>query len=345
MTPGSSVNAHNGTPRQRLTATARTPQHPVRSLRVRSLAKINLDLRVLNKRPDGFHELRTIFQTISLADTIDIEYQRGRTRIDIHSNLNIPDNLIVRAADSVLRAARSTGRVRFQLRKRIPLGSGLGGGSSNAAAVLLALPVMLGKPLPLEKLMEIACELGSDVPFFLIGGTAVGLGRGTELYPLPDLAARPALVITPGIHSSTVEAYRALDCTATCDIPFAIVNSFESVAWQMEGYGSGPDAVCKNDFEPVVFREHSQLKSIKGKLLKLGARPALMSGSGSALFGMFPSRQLRDRALDSFRKEFDQEKVHRVTTVSRSRYRALWRRQVGVSSDTRLWPPQDRYAK
>src|SRR6202049_2491241 len=118
-------------------------------MRVRSLAKINLDLRVLNKRPDGFHELRTIFQTISLADTIEIECRRGRTRMDINSNLNIPDNLILRAADSVLRAARTTGRLRFELTKRIPLGSGLGGVSSNAAAVLLALPVLIGKPLPL----------------------------------------------------------------------------------------------------------------------------------------------------------------------------------------------------
>jgi len=314
-------------------------------MRVRSLAKINLDLRVLNKRSDGFHELRTIFQTISLADTIGIEYQRGRTRIDINSNLNIPDNLIVRAADSVLRATRATGRLRFQLKKRIPLGSGLGGGSSNAAAVLLALPVLIGKPLPLEKLMEMGAELGSDVPFFLIGGTAVGLGRGTELYPLPDVAARPSLVVTPGIHSSTREAYGALARQSTCEIPSAVVKSFESVAWQMESYGSGAGAGGKNDFEAVVFGEHSQLKSIKGKLIKLGARPALMSGSGSALFGMFPSRELRDRALDSFRKDFDKDKVHPVTTVSRSRYRALWRRQVGVSSDTRLWPPQDRYAK
>ena len=218
-------------------------------MRVRSLAKVNLDLRVLNKRPDGFHELRTIFQTISLTDTIDIEYQRGRTRIDIHSNLNIPDNLIVHAADSVLRSARTTGRLRFELRKRIPLGGGLGGGSSNAAAVLLALPVLIGKPLPLEKLMEMAAELGSDVPFFLIGGTAVGVGRGTELYPLPDVAARPALVVTPGIHSSTPEAYRTLDRKTTSEIPCSVVKSFESVAWQMENYGSGPGAAGKNDFE------------------------------------------------------------------------------------------------
>src|SRR6202040_2296446 len=127
--------------------------------RLRSLAKINLDLRVLNKRLDGFHELRTVFQTISLADTIVIDYERGRTKIEIESNFNIPDNLIVRAADAVLEATRSTGRFRFQLHKRIPMGGGLGGGSSNAASILLALPVLLKKRLPIEKLLELASGL------------------------------------------------------------------------------------------------------------------------------------------------------------------------------------------
>src|SRR5258707_13496923 len=108
-------------------------------LKVRSLAKINLDLRVLNKRSDGFHELRTIFQTVSLADTIEIEYQRGRTRIDINSNLNIPDNLMVRAAYSVLKETGAAGRIGFVLKKRIPLGARLGAGSRNAPTVLLAL--------------------------------------------------------------------------------------------------------------------------------------------------------------------------------------------------------------
>src|SRR5277367_4914292 len=166
--------------------------------RLRSLAKINLDLRVLHKRPDGYHELRTIFQTVSLADSIEIEYRRGPTRIDIKSNLNIPDNLIVKAADVVLSATGATGRIGFVSQKRIPMGGGLGGGSSNAAAVLLALPVLLKKPLGIEKLMELAASLGSDVPYFLLGGTAVGLGRGTELYPLPDVAPSPGLLFTPG---------------------------------------------------------------------------------------------------------------------------------------------------
>jgi 4-diphosphocytidyl-2-C-methyl-D-erythritol kinase len=307
-------------------------------LRVRSLAKINLDLRVLRKRPDGFHELRTIFQTISLADTIEIEYQRGRTKIDLKSNLNIPGNLILRAADSLMKAVRATGRLSFDLRKRIPLGGGLGGGSSNAAAVLLALPVLLNKRVPLERLMELAAELGSDVPFFLTGGTAVGLGRGTELYPLPDAPSRPGLLIAPGIHSSTAAAYQALHRKVLPEVPPDMINKFQAVAWDLEG-------AWTNDFEVVVFRQHPQLKSIKGKLLELGAWRAMMTGSGSALFGLFPSRELRDRAAEWFRKEFSSYQVHPFAMVTGSRYQALWRRQLEVSPGNRTWPPQDRYGR
>jgi 4-diphosphocytidyl-2-C-methyl-D-erythritol kinase len=303
---------------------------------VRSLAKINLDLRVLDRRPDGFHELRTIFQTISLADSLEIEYQRGRTRIDIKSDLNIPDNIIERAAHSVLRAAGCTGRVGFVLRKRIPLGGGLGGGSSNAAAVLLALPALLGKTLPLATLLELGSEFGSDVPFFLLGGTAAGIGRGTELYPLPDFPKHPVLLVAPGVHVSTAEAYRALGRKAS--EPAGAPADFLSVAW------SASDA-WTNDFESVVFRQHPQLKLIKGKLLKLGARPALMSGSGSSVFGIFASREKRDEAAVSFRADFPGYGVHPVTIVSRGQYRALWRRQLAAFVDSKLWPPQDRYEK
>src|SRR5580658_6619446 len=115
----------------------------MKSVKLRSLAKVNLDLRVLHKRADGFHELRTVFQTISLADTIEIEYQQARqTQLILEDNDNIPNNLIIRAAEAVLEAMRVHARVRFRLTKRIPMGGGLGGGSSNAAAVLLALPVL-----------------------------------------------------------------------------------------------------------------------------------------------------------------------------------------------------------
>jgi 4-diphosphocytidyl-2-C-methyl-D-erythritol kinase len=307
-------------------------------VRVRSLAKINLDLRVLRKRADGFHELRTIFQTISLADTIKMEYQRGRTKIELNSNLNIPGNLILKAADSVLKAVRATGRLRFDLVKRIPLGGGLGGGSSNAAAVLLALPVLLRKHIPFDKLLELAAELGSDVPFFLTGGTAVGIGRGAEVYPLPDAPARAGLLILAGIHSSTAAAYEALRSKVLPEVPTAKLNKFQAVAWDME-------TTWTNDFETVVLRQHPQLKSIKGKLLKLGAWRAMMTGSGSALFGLFPSRELRDRAAEWFGKEFSNYQVHPFAMVTRARYQRLWRRQLEVSPGNQTWPPQDRYAR
>jgi len=312
-------------------------------VRVRSLAKINLDLRVLHQRPDGYHELRTIFQTVSLADTLEIEYRRGATRIDIKSNLSIPGNIIEKTAHRILRATGRTGRVGFVLQKSIPLGGGLGGGSTNAAAVLLALPPMLGKPLPLPKLMEIASELGSDVPFFLLGGTALGLGRGTELYPLPDQPSRPALIITPEIQCSTAEAYQALGRKAEPAIPLAILNDFQQVVWSQS---QNP----VNDFEEVVFRQHPQLKSIKRKLLRVGAAPALLSGSGSSIFGIFESRAVRDRAAETFRLEMSGRDSPRlricpVTMVSRRRYRALWQRQLAAFGNSMLWPPHDQYAK
>lgn len=309
-------------------------------VRLRSLAKINLDLRVLGKRPDGFHELRTIFQTISLADTIEIEYERGRTRIELHSNLDIPGNLILKATDLVMRAARATGRLRFTLTKRIPMGGGLGGGSTNAAAVLLALPAILGKPVAFEKLLDLAAELGSDVPFFLTGGTALGIGRGAEVYPLPDVPPTPGLLVAPGIHSSTSEAYRGLERNPLSEVNAPICNDFQVVADRAGLRGTK----FRNDFETVVFDQYPQLKSIKGKLLKLGAWRAMMTGSGSSVFGMFPDREFRDRAAEWFRKETSY-RVFPFATVTRVRYRALWWRQLAISPGSRIWPPQDRYAR
>jgi 4-diphosphocytidyl-2-C-methyl-D-erythritol kinase len=313
--------------------------------RLRSLAKINLDLRVLGKRPDGYHELRTIFQTISLADTIEVQFERGRTKIELESNVDIPGNLILRATDLVMKAVRATGRIRFKLTKRIPMGGGLGGGSTNAAAVLLALPQLIGKPLPFEKLLDLAGELGSDVPFFLTGGTALGIGRGAEVYPLPDAANLPGLLITPGIHSSTPAAYQALGRKAIDQVMPSIIHDFQAVAANNRQPTTKNLPLSINDFETVVFRAHPQLKSIKGKLLRLGSRRAMMTGSGSALFGLFPSRIERDRAAGEFRKEFSKDQVHPFAMVTRGRYQALWRRQLELSPGNRTWPPQDRYAR
>ncbi len=314
------------------------------AVRLRSLAKINLDLRVLHKRPDGFHELRTIFQTISLADILEIEYHPGRTKIELKSNIDIPGNLILKASDLVLGATKAKGQLRIRLTKRIPLGSGLGGGSSNAATVLLALPMLLKRPLKLEKMLDLASQLGSDVPFFLLGGAAVGLGRGTELYPLPDIPPLPGIVIASGIHSSTPQAYAALNRQVLAEPPSGILQNFQAFVQCACSPAANREPPI-NDFETVVFREHPQLKSIKGKLLKLGAGRAMMTGSGSAVFGLFPNRELRDRAAERFRQEFPGNQVFQFTMVSRGRYRSLWWRQLAVSSESKTWPPQERYAK
>ena len=150
-------------------------------------AKINLGLRIVGRRRDGYHELRTVLQTISLADRLTVSYaRRGSAQVTLRCNdqaLENEDNLAYRAARDLLAAKHCAGHVRIDLEKRIPHGSGLGGGSSDAAAVLLALERLLRPPPPPQLLFEIATRLGSDVPFFLVGGTAVGVGRGEEVYP------------------------------------------------------------------------------------------------------------------------------------------------------------------
>ncbi len=315
-----------------------------RTARLLAFAKINLDLRVLYRRPDNYHELRTIFQTISLADRITVAFTPSRkTAIRVNSKIDIPDNLIARAAEACLDAIRLTGRVEFHLDKRIPMGAGLGGGSSDAAAVLLGLPVVAGKVLDWPALIQIAGQLGSDVPFFLLGGAAVAVGRGTELYPLPDRRARVGLVVAPEIHVSTADAYRRLSAALTSESTQNKIVSFQSTAWRESAGLSGAwDAPWgENDFESVVFRQHPELKSIKQGLLKLGARPALMSGSGSAVFGLFSERDKLHRALQSLREE----RVFSINLVSRSRYRAEWWKRLQSHTKDKLWPPQSRYAR
>lgn len=305
-----------------------------RRARLRALAKINLDLRVLHKRPDGYHEIRTVFQTISLSDLIDVEFTPARrTAVEIHGAFEIPDNLIAKAAKLVLDAIRVTARVEFRLRKRIPMGAGLGGGSSDAAAILLALPAMAGRALPLARLMELAAEIGSDVPFFLLGGAAVALGRGTELYPLPDRPPGKGLLLAPAVHVSTAEAYRALTTQLTTESQQNKIASFQSQAWGE--FGEVPSAASVNDFEAAVFEQYPQLARLKRQLAKLGAYPAMMTGSGSALFGLFRTRAQVSRAV----KSFAEERVFPISLVSRTRYRNLWWRSLRPYIEEKLWPP------
>jgi 4-diphosphocytidyl-2-C-methyl-D-erythritol kinase len=308
-----------------------------RRVRVRALAKLNLDLRVLGKRPDGYHELRTIFQTISLADSLEMAFTPGRkTVIELQDSMAIPDNLVTRAARMVLEAMGIGGRVEMRLVKRVPLGAGLGGGSSDAAAVLLALPVLAGRKLDLPKLSELGRQLGSDVPFFLLGGTAVGIGRGTELFPLPDGPAQNGVVVAPGLHVNTAQAYRDLSPRLTSESQENKIFSFQSQVW-----GRRVGELPRNDFEEVVFQQHGNLAAIKKQLLRAGASVALMTGSGSALFGLFPDRNGISVALQSL----SAHKAFPISLVTRLRYRQMWWRALEEHSNGRTWPPQSRYAR
>jgi len=317
----------------------------VPTVRVPSLAKLNLTLDVIGKRPDGFHELRSLFQTISLADEIEIDFQSARrTTLTIDCTPVIPDNIILRAAEAVLDAVQRKASLRFAVRKRIPMGAGLGGGSSNAAAILIAIPALLGKPLPLPRLLEIAARLGSDVPFFLLGGTALVMGRGEELYPFPEPKASHGLLIAPGIHVSTPDAYRALARPPLTEADASrIINSFQLLSWE---FGEGlPVAswrgACRNDFEAVVFRQHPQIREWKKKLEATGAPVVLMTGSGSAVFAFFANRTDARQAAKSFPATATQH----FRTVNRAQYRALWRKALGLDARATSWPPLSWYAE
>jgi 4-diphosphocytidyl-2-C-methyl-D-erythritol kinase len=242
---------------------------------------------------------------------------------------------------------RVGGQLNIRLSKKIPMGGGLGGGSSDAAAILLALPALAGKTLSTETLLELAAGLGSDVPFFLFGGSAVAQGRGTELYGLPDIRKQYGIVVAPGVHVSTPEAYKALGRGLTSDASSNIINSFQAFVWDLGGWQteSGKPPVFENDFESVVFENYPRLKSIKRKLLKLGASSAMMSGSGSALFGLFATREGMEAARGQWeRMRIDGESAFPIQTVSRTQYQAQWLRSLAPYVNRKVWPPQSRCA-
>jgi 4-diphosphocytidyl-2-C-methyl-D-erythritol kinase len=323
----------------------------IRRASLRSLAKINLDLRVLHKNADGFHEMRTVFHTISLADLLEVEYEPSRrTEIRIEDPAAIPDNLVVRAARSILDVLRLPARVQFRLTKRIPMGGGLGGGSSNAATVLLALPALAGRVLRMETLLQLAAGLGSDVPFFLLGGAGVGLGRGTEVYPLADLAEELLLLVAPNLHVATGPAYEALHRGSNPGAGSKSIRGFQAVVSALEQTrtATSVSALSMNDFEESVFQQHPRLRKIRANLSALSAG-ARMSGSGSTIFGLFRTLEERRCAEKAVSEDplFRDCSLIRAALVRRKHYQSLWRRQLKehlVAGDS-SWPPRSRYAK
>ncbi len=251
------------------------------SVELRCCAKVNLHLQVVGRRADGYHELRTIFQTIDLADELEVELRGEAVRLVVEGGDALgagPENLAHRAASAFLARWAPGQGVELALRKRIPMGAGLGGGSSDAAGVLVALQHLLGHPAPAPELWELARELGADVPYFLVGGTALGMGRGDEVLPLPELPARELLLVLPGIHVPTRELFAEVgELTARPFDPriLALV--------QRSDLGWGAFVHAANDFEAAVFRRWPELAALHADLGATGAVVRL-SGSGSAFW-------------------------------------------------------------
>ncbi len=299
-------------------------------------AKINLGLRILGRRDDGYHELRTVFQTISLADRLSVAYTRqgdGEVSLDCNvAELAGPKNLAAQTATTLLKAGKYQGRVRIVLEKRIPAGAGLGGGSSDAAAVLAALRLLLRPAPTVAMLYDIASQIGSDAPFFLLGGAAVGVGRGEEIYPLPDAPKRWLVLLAPDRAISTAEAYRNLAesraekrSELTAERRQHIIGGFCANISGPEGVlASSAAKLPPNDFESVIFKAHPELRKWKQRLLRAGASTASLSGSGSALFGIFADRKAAGEARKSL-GAFPGE-TYVVKTLDRRSYRSIWRR-------------------
>jgi 4-diphosphocytidyl-2-C-methyl-D-erythritol kinase len=262
-----------------------------RAVTVRAHAKINLDLRVLGTRPDGFHELRTVFQALDLHDTIECIPRVGPFAIECEA-AGVPldrSNLVWRAAEALWRSLRREGSVRdvlVRLHKRIPLQGGLGGGSTDAAATLLALAHAWRLPLRPNQFVDVASTLGADVPFFLSGGTALGLGKGDEIYPLADLPRHWVVLLVPGFGVASVDAYNWYDAERETGH-----GSMVREAQYVPGPWPSRAAQMINDLEAPIARHHPEIEQMKLALRRAGALAAAMSGSGSTVFGLFQKRK------------------------------------------------------
>jgi len=289
-----------------------------KSLTLPSFAKINWFLRVLGKREDNFHELCTAFQTVSLKDTLT--FTENDELILTSDDKDIPTdekNLIVKSAIMLREKYAIKKGVHIHLEKRIPFPGGLGGGSSNAAVALLALANFWEIPVKFSELLDLSTRIGSDVPYFLYGGTMLGSGRGTEISKLPERVEKHMLIATPNIDVSTAEAFSKLDAgRLTKNASKSILQNCYDDSERLEQR----HLESFNDFESVIFQISPEIGSVKEKLLKFGAKNALMTGSGSSVFGVFDNEETRHAALESFSSE-ESTRVFAVETVSQDEYR------------------------
>jgi 4-diphosphocytidyl-2-C-methyl-D-erythritol kinase len=332
---------------------------------VRSFAKINLGLYIGTRRADGFHDLRTVYQTIALHDVIRVRVARG-SGIEIRcDDPRVPldsSNTCHRIAVLVMEALSARGKVIIEIEKKLPIQGGLGAASSNAVATMLGLEKALRKRLAQSQRLAIAAQVGSDLPLFALGGSVLGVGRGEEVYPLADLAALPIVVVTPEIGVSTPRAFADWDALvdrrkagsnahsgAELTHPVGSDRLFEVgcalSAWLTSlpevSHNTGASANVgsragsllsdlvrtgiENDFEKVVFPQSPELRDMKCALERNGSRYASLSGSGSTLYGLFRSPADAAKAAVRLRKEG--LKAIETRTLTR---RVYWKRSFVV---------------
>src|SRR5579864_6639347 len=321
---------------------------------VRSFAKINLGLKIGPLREDGFHEVRTIYQTVALSDQVRVDVSKGLGIEIVCKDPRVPDdesNTCWRVADRILRSLRVRSKVRITIEKRLPVQGGLGAASSNAVATMLALEKELKQPLAPEERLRIASEVGSDLPLFLVGGTVLGTGRGEQVYPLEDLPSFDCVIATPEIGVSTPAAFAEWDkrwatkstAAKLTDIKLTDRESSERIntfsrtiyEWLNGSFtptgvpGKGRDRAeallldlvrtgIENDFESVVFPKYPAIREVKRALERSGAKYVSLSGSGSAVFGLFTDQESANQAVKKL--EASDIPAQATVTLPRERY-------------------------
>jgi 4-diphosphocytidyl-2-C-methyl-D-erythritol kinase len=328
---------------------------------IRSFAKINIGLVIgpPGIRADGFHELRTVYQTIALHDIIKLSLTSGSTGIEIKcKDPRVPcdeSNTCYRVADRVMKSLKSRGKLTITIEKNLPVQGGMGAASSNGVATIVGIEKLIKKRLEPAERLRIAEEVGSDLPLFLMGGTVLGMGRGEQVFPLPELPATYLVVVTPDIGVSTPKAFAAWDsmfheeqfgkadrrsgASLTISGQTSKLNEFsrEVYAWLNAGFSAAASGVSakggnraeaplldlvrtgiENDFERVVFTQFPELRDIKRALEREGSRYASLSGSGSTLYGLFDSKAEATNAAAELSKQGYAAQA--TEFVSRQRY-------------------------
>ncbi|MDH7513233.1 MAG: 4-(cytidine 5'-diphospho)-2-C-methyl-D-erythritol kinase [Clostridiales bacterium] len=284
-------------------------------MKIRSLAKINLGLEVVGRRPDGYHEIRTLFQTIDFSDVLEFELQET-SEISLSGDTNSilwdDRNLVYQAAQLLKRTYSVRRGVSIRVAKAIPAGRGLGGGSSNAAMTLYALNKLWDLGLSQRELIDAGAKLGADVPFFLEGGLCFGQGRGDLIRALPDLPCLHCVLVLPDHHVSTTEVYARLRLTSP--------DKDSKISQFLTEGEIGLLEKLENRLEETVFSLYPRLKEYKDFFFESEAVLSLMSGSGSAVFGLFRDREKAEKALAGLRSRTE---ALLVETLSRERY---WKR-------------------